>query len=337
MIDHLRRYPGAFRHFARNRGLEVVALQASPLLGLLLGATERRAIDFIQMGFLLTGSLALTAHVFVFNDWAGQHTDLLDERRAPVGFVRRGIKSRDVVILSVALLMVAFAMFAIVSPAAVLYGVAIATLSTVYSYFVGKTTPIMSSVIHLLGGGCHFLLGYTVTHHIDSRGIAIASFFALVFAAGHLNQEVRDHDGDLQNLIRTNAVVFGRRRAFVTSVVLFTAAYATITGLAALTIIPRPLMWAVTLWPLHVAWSVRAIRRGLSFESALWMQRRYRVLFAGLGLAILLTASTATQPIRLTPGQHADRPAIRASLGSTAHLTGESAVARQPTQIPQVQ
>jgi hypothetical protein len=38
---------------------------------------------------------------------------------------------------------------------------------------------------------------------------------------------------------------------------------------------------------LHVVWSLQALRRGLGFESALWMQRRYRLLFALIGLAML--------------------------------------------------
>jgi 4-hydroxybenzoate polyprenyltransferase len=109
----------------------------------------------------------------------------------------------------------------------------------------------------------------------------------LVFAGGHLNQEVRDHDGDLLNGIRTSAVVFGCRRTFLASLFTFTAAYAILAGLAALGILPRLLLWSTILWPLHVAWSLRALQHGLGFETALWMQRRYRLLFACIGLAML--------------------------------------------------
>ena len=107
------------------------------------------------------------------------------------------------------------------------------------------------------------------------------------FAGGHLNQEVRDYEGDLLNGIRTSAVVFGSRGTFLASLFTFTAAYAILAGLAALGILPRLLLWTTILWPLHVAWSLRALRRGLGFETALWMQRRYRLLFAFIGLAML--------------------------------------------------
>jgi 4-hydroxybenzoate polyprenyltransferase len=145
----------------------------------------------------------------------------------------------------------------------------------------------VASINHLLGGALHFLLGYTLFHPLDASGLLISLYFGLVFAGGHLNQEVRDYEGDRLNGIRTSAVVFGCRRAFLASLCMFTAAYAILAGLAALGILPKLLIWTIILWPLHFAWSLRALRRGLGFETALWMQRRYRFLFALIGLAML--------------------------------------------------
>jgi 4-hydroxybenzoate polyprenyltransferase len=115
----------------------------------------------------------------------------------------------------------------------------------------------------------------------------ISLFFGFVFAAGHLNQEVRDYEGDLINDIRTSAVVFGCRRAFLASLFFFTVAYAMLFTLAAQGILPRLLLWSPGVWLLQVLWSLQALRRGLGFETALWMQRRYRLLFAFIGIAML--------------------------------------------------
>ena len=62
--------------------VEVCALQASPLLGAYLGGLGLRRERRGRLALLLLGSLALTAHVFVFNDWAGYDTDARDARRA---------------------------------------------------------------------------------------------------------------------------------------------------------------------------------------------------------------------------------------------------------------
>jgi 4-hydroxybenzoate polyprenyltransferase len=284
-----RHYARIVQHFASTRATEVLALQASPILGCLLGGLSLERWGVIWAGLLLLGSLALTAHIFVFNDWVGYNSDINDPRRAAVVSAQQGISRREVAGAAIALLIFANVVFAAVGKLAILLGAAIAALSFLYSCSVsfGKSTPIMGSINHLLGGTLHFLLGYTLVHTLDTNGLVMSLFFGLVFAGGHLNQEVRDYEGDLLNRIRTTAVVFGRRRTFLASLCTFTAAYAILAGLAALEILPRLLLWSPIVWLLHVAWSLRALQRGLGFETALWIQRRYRLLFALIGLAML--------------------------------------------------
>ena len=277
------------RHFASTRALEVAALQASPFIGIFLGGYGIARDGVAAFGLLLFGSCALTAHIFVFNDWAGHESDLRDPLRAPHVFSRQGIARREVASVATVLLVLALIAFAAVGVAALVIGAAIAALGFLYSSspVLGKNTPVASSLNHLVGGTLHFLLGYTLAHAPDAKGVGIGLFFGLVFAAGHLNQEVRDYEGDALNGIRTNAVVFGRRRAFIASLFTFTAAYAMLTMLAAAGILPGLLRWSPVAWLLHLAWSLHAIRRGLDFETARWMQRRYRWLFALVGLVML--------------------------------------------------
>jgi 4-hydroxybenzoate polyprenyltransferase len=286
----VRRYTRIMRHFVSTRATEVLALQASPILGIFLGGASLEGSSLIRLGLLLFGSLALTAHIFVFNDWVGYSGDIRDPQRAALVFTQQGISRTEVARVVIALLMFANAAFAAVSILAVILGAAIAILSLLYSCssFFGKHTPVMGSINHLLGGALHFLLGYTLFHALDVSGIVISLFFGLVFAGGHLNHEVRDYEGDMLNGIRTNAVVFGCRRTFLASLCTFSAAYAIIVGLAALGILPRLLLVSVIVWLFHVAWSLQALQRGLGYETIVWMQRRYRLLFALIGLTIIL-------------------------------------------------
>src|SRR3954471_23818742 len=90
----VRQYARVVRHFASTRGVEVCALQASPLLGAYLGGLALDAADVSRLGLLLLGSSALTAHVFVFNDWAGYSSDAHDRRRTSLG-AGGGAISRD--------------------------------------------------------------------------------------------------------------------------------------------------------------------------------------------------------------------------------------------------
>src|SRR4029078_3327975 len=127
------------------------------------------------------------------------------------------ISRREVAGVAIAFIICANVAFAVVSGLAMLLGATIAALSLLYSCSAsfGKSTPIMGSINHLLGGALHFLLGYTLVRALDANGLMMSLFFGLVFAGGHLNQEVRDYDGDLINGIRTTAVVFGAQRTFL--------------------------------------------------------------------------------------------------------------------------
>jgi 4-hydroxybenzoate polyprenyltransferase len=276
-------------HFACTRAVEVLALQASPILGIILSNYSVEASGVIRPVLLILGSLSLTAHVFFINDLAGHSTDIHDPRRTSRVFTEQGISKHQVLFVAAALLILANAAFVSVGGPAILLGTAIAILSLLYSWpsSFGKGTPILASINHLLGGVLHFLLGYTLLHPFDLNGLFIGLFFGLVFAGGHLNQEVRDYEGDLLNGIRTNAVVFGCRRTFLASFSIFTAAYGLLACLAAHGILPRSLLWSAVLWPLQVVWFLQALKRGLGYETATWMQRRYRLLFAFIGLAML--------------------------------------------------
>ena len=276
-------------YFACTRAVEVLALQASPILGISLSHYSLETSGMIGPVLLLFGSLSLTAHVFFTNDLAGHRTDVHDPRRTTQVFTERGISKLQVSYVATASLVLANVAFATVGGPALLLGAAIAILSLLYSWSssFGKGTSIMSSINHLLGGTLHFLLGYTLSRPFDLNGLLVGLFFGLVFAGGHLNQEVRDYEGDLLNGIQTNAVVFGRRRTFLASLLTFTAAYGLLASLATLGILPRLLLWSSVLWPWHVAWSLQVLKGGLGFETVTWMQRRYRLLFAFIGLAML--------------------------------------------------
>jgi 4-hydroxybenzoate polyprenyltransferase len=285
------------KRFASTRATEVIVLQGSAVLGAVLGSAGHDGLDLGRIALVVAGSLVLTAHVFLFNDWAGQRSDLNDPRRTRNVFGKREISSREVANLVVGLLVVAMLLLAFVGTPALLCGAAIAALSLVYSGSTswGKGRPIMGSVLHLIGGTFHFLLGYSASHAIDPKGVLIGIFFGLVFVGGHLNQEVRDYDADLRSRIRTNAVAFGCRRTFIYSLLIFTAAYLLLGVLVSLGILARPLIWATFFWPWHVASSIQALRHGLGYEAAVSMQRRYRLQFALLGLAMLLTATPVAE------------------------------------------
>ena len=269
---------------------EVCTLQGTPLIGAMFSIGAPTLHKALVLAAVVMASVGLVAHVFVLNDCCGIHGDLRDPARAQRTFVTKGVDRAELGWLAIALLVFALLVLAFVGAVPFILAALIALASALYSVPPShmKGRPIFGSVLHLVGGVLHFLLGYAAFSAIDGRGVVIGCFFALVFTAGHLTHEARGYDGDSLNGIRTNAVAFGKTQSFVAGLALFTAAYALLTGLAALGIVPRVLLLAALLYPLHLWMSLRALHLGLTLESLSRLQGFYRLLYAVIGAAMIV-------------------------------------------------
>lgn len=269
---------------------EVAVLQGSPLLGALFALDQVTPKAAATLALLAAGNLCLVAHVFVLNDWSAVRTDLRDAHREGTVFVSRGVTRSSMFLLSLALLALGLLLFGAIDLSTTLTASAIAGLSALYSW-PGKPmkgVPAFSSALHLMGGLLHFLLGYAAFARIDGRAVEIGCFFALLFVAGHLTHETRDCDADAANGIRTNAAAFGKKRSFIAALIVFGLADGLMTALSALGRVPALLMIVGAIYPLHLYWAVKVLRRQLTFESVHWLQRRYRWLYAMVGIVMMI-------------------------------------------------
>lgn len=240
-------------------------------------------------------NVLLLAHIFLFNDWAATTQNAQQPNTATALVYRGDISSRFLFLFSVALLGAGLFLFTVVGLRTLILAAAYAALGIFYSHpwVNAKGKPIGSSVAHFLGGVLHFLVGYTLFAPLDQRGVLIGLFFAFTFTAGHLNHEVHDFDYDLQNNLRTNAVVFGKRAIFVASLILFTIAYGWLVFLALAGLVPRLLvLWPIALCPLHLIWARSVLRRGITSEAVNRFRTRYRLIYGLIGAGIFFTLFT---------------------------------------------
>ncbi|MBZ9890183.1 UbiA family prenyltransferase [Mesorhizobium sp. BR1-1-3] len=269
---------------------EVAALQATPFVGAVFSVGALSAGHVLTGAIMMAGNLCLMAHVFVLNDWSGIFGDLKDPDRAGRTFAAKGLTRTEVGYLAGSLLVISLLLLALVGTGTLLIAATIAGLSALYSSpaLHLKAAPLFSSALHFVGGCLHFLLGYTAFGAIDAQGVVVSCFFGLVFTAGHFTHEARDHEVDLINGIRTNAVAFGKTQSFVAGLMLFISSYIYLVVLAALGFVPIALVLAAALIPLHLLASRRAMRAGLTSESLRGLQRCYRALFATIGIGMIL-------------------------------------------------
>lgn len=279
------------RYLSCLRTIEILVLQGPPVLGAAFALRPPIHEHMAALATLTLANVCLVAHVFAVNDWANLGADLADPDKTAGVFTAHGVERHEMGLLAIGLLAGALLLASVLGPTALALAAGVAVASALYSlpWFDGKGTPFLNSALHLAGGALHFLLGYAVGGRLDGRGVAIGLFFALIFAAGHLTQEIRDHRGDVHNAIRTNAVAFGPRRTFAASLVLFALAHAVLLVLAWRGIVPGVLGVLALFFAIHVRWSLDTLDEGLSYSSITRLQARYRVLYGIAGLAMIAT------------------------------------------------
>ena len=278
------------RYLSCLRLPEILVLQGSPLLGAAFALGDGLAESAGRLAVLVAANVCLVAHIFALNDWSNHAADLGDPNKAARVFTARGVGHREMGGLTAGLLVVSLVLFSRLGAATLVIALGIAALSAAYSLppFAWKGRPLLSSVAHLAGGALHFLLGYALGSAIDRRGLVLAAFVAVTFTAGHLTQELRDYDGDIRNGVRTNAVHFGKRRTFAASLALFTLSQALLAFLALQRTVPRVILLLVVLYPLYLRWSAQALAAGLTHTGICRLQARYRVLYAVIGVALIV-------------------------------------------------
>ena len=286
--------PAAYRLAARwlscIRFDEVAALQATPLIGAIFSAGSLSGGHVLALAVMMAANVCLVAHVFVLNDWSGIDGDLKDPDRASRTFAAKGLTRTELGYLAGLLLAISLVLFGLLNTRVFLFGAAIAGLSALYSApaLHWKGSPLLNSTLHFVGGSVHFLLGYSAFGAIDTRALVVSCFFGLVFTAGHFTHEAIDHEVDRLNGIRTNAVAFGKARSFSAGLVLFTLSYGFVAALGVLRFVPPALIFAAGLIPVHLLASFQAIRAGLTPQSLRRLQRCYRVLFAIVGIVMIV-------------------------------------------------
>lgn len=274
------------------RWVDVLVLQGAPTLGVVFSIDAITATQLLAAAIFGAGSFLLVTHIFTFNDWADsvQAGSGSGPMRSPAE--HPNIRPQQLLLLSLSTLVASLLLFLFLSPRLFFLAAAIAALGIFYSHplLSAKSMPIVSTLLHLVGGLLHFLLGYALFSAIDLRGILIGLFFGLTFAAGHPVQEARDLVEDRHVGAKTNAVVFGQLPSFVASLILFTAQYLYLFWLAWSGLVPRFLTaFPIILYPVQIWWAVLALRSGLTSENITRFQNRYRILYAIIGLAMLLS------------------------------------------------
>jgi len=210
---------------------ESLLMTGFPFIGTLLSLEGGRQASLPHLFGLVAGTVLLSLAVYSFNSWGGIVHDRLNHRMRDHPLITGAISPATVLGLSLGCFAASTALFFFtVSNGTAMLGILIYPLWIVYSHprLLAKGIPVLSSVIHMVGGNLMFMLGYTWDGRLDRLGATASIYFSLLFVAGHLNHEVKDYEADQRAGINTNAVRFGREETMMASFAVFAFSYALI-------------------------------------------------------------------------------------------------------------
>ena len=262
---------------------EALIFQAPAFVGLTFSISQMTVKTGASLIIFALGGFCLMAHVFCFNDWSDWKLDYRSPEKLKHILLNKGITSHEMLTLSVVLGMASLLIFALISSTLFIIAVMILSLGVVYSFpilrFQGKSIPLFSSILHIVGGLLTFQLGYAFFSAIGTRSLYIGGYFGLLLAAGHLVHEVQDYAGDRRNRISTNAVRFGPGFNFSMSFALSTFSFIYLFGLTHAGLIPSVLKYLLFFYPIYAVLAWKTFNAGLVPKNVRRFRNQYRILF----------------------------------------------------------
>ena len=266
------------------RAGETLILLGIPVIGVLSCKNEIKNIADI-LPIMLSFFLVET-HVYMFNDWANASHDRFDIKRSNTLLIRKPELATLYLLISICMLFAGCAIALFVSFNTFIAGIFIFIASFLYSSkkISLKEVPVLSSFIHVIAGTLYFLYGYLLYGDWDLKGVLIGLYFGMVYGAGHLNHEVKDHEADRMAGIKTSAVKYGPVRILYISFMLMTLSNFYCIVLAVNGIMP----WKIALlpvigYPLYAFFFLQIDKLKPRFENIIRFRNKYRILYMIIG------------------------------------------------------
>ncbi len=214
--------------------------------------------------------------IYLLNASLGFNEDRKNER---LDEIQQFSKSK-LVSLGVIIGVIGFVWLYIFSPLLVVPAAIVYILWIVYSIPGGlKRIPLLGLLTAFVGQLVHFHLGYLVFDDLSAASLVIATYFSLLFTAGHALHEVIDHDADQEAGLKTSAVFFGRKLLFNASTFLFVIAAIYLLVIYLL----GAFSWTILI-PYEVAFVIHMFLlrklRDTGNESLFAYRRKYMVVYA---------------------------------------------------------
>jgi len=278
-----------WQYWLATRPVEATLMIGFPLIGMFLGLSAWHQVGWLLLKFYIA-TYPLVMYVYCLNSYGGLEHDRINQRLSDNPAVTGEVTPFELLILTYGGAFFSGLLYFLWFPGCLFPWLLIIFNWTLYSHpsIYAKARPITGTSIHFLGGILQFLLGWGAVHSIDGHSILIAIYFSLIFSAGHLNHEVKDHDPDKAAGLTTNAVAFGPEKVFSFAFGVFTFAFFYLLILSLFKILAwRYALPYLAIYPFHLLLHRQATHGAWTGYNRMY-QVVYRTLFVTAGAILVL-------------------------------------------------
>lgn len=273
---------------------EALIFQTPTLMGLVVFLPATSVAYAVDALIACLGSVFTAAAILAINDWGDINLDSQNTLKRMNTFLKRGLAPNQMLILALSLAAVGLIIFGILSTTHILIACVAIVLGLAYSAPLGtlrgKSIPVFSSLLHFSGTLLAFLLGALTFAPANWGDLLVAAHPAVLITAGHLIHEIEDYEQDRLSGCRTNAVRFGQKPVFIFASFLFALSFLLLYWFSAQGFFPASIRYTPILYLLYALIAIQAYQAGLTRDSVRRLRTRYRILFAVVVLAMLVSS-----------------------------------------------
>jgi len=258
-------------------------------MGIVFAFDDVSSLFSADVFFFISGIFFLCVAVYSFNAWAGSGEDPSNDRLS-------ALRSKKGKFMAATVISVIFflAVFMMVKPLFAILATISFVLWTIYSWpRIGfKYRPVLGTLIHFIGQGIHFQIGFATLKPTDLNSILISIYFSLLFSAGHINHELIDYEPDKKMGIRTGAVCYGKALWEKLSFSVFTFSTVYLLMLTVFHSADILLFWPfIFAGVIHTGFRLMFCKNDLSTKRFLNERSFYRFLYFAAGTMFILVKS----------------------------------------------
>ncbi len=191
---------------------EITLMTGFLIIGFFCAVGLGAQFSLLKLTILSSAVFMHFSSIYFFNSYAGFSEDKYNDRINHGMEV--GISDKHFLFMSVIILFISLSLYAYLNRLLPILAFVSYVGWLIYSSKKSglKQVPFAGTAVHFFSQVLHFSMGWIALSTFSYEVLLEGLYFALLFAAGHLNHELIDYEADKKTKVNTGAVTLGKNR-----------------------------------------------------------------------------------------------------------------------------